>query len=355
MIDISKKIRQIKKKAQGLEKTLSQPQKLSSKRLAQLSKEQAELSFVIAKIDQWEKIKHEMVDNQEVIGKEPDLAEMAKKENQLLKKKEKGLKEDLIRELITADPQDKRNVILEIRAGTGGEEAELFANDLFRIYQRYSQKQGWQFIISDLKRSPLGGIREVIVEIKGKNVFQYLKYEGGVHRVQRVPKTEKSGRLHTSAATVAVLPEAKPKEIELEEKDLEIATFRSSGPGGQSVNTTDSAVRVTHKPSKISVSCQDEKSQLKNRQKAIKILRARLLAKEEEERQKKQGEERKIMVGTGDRSEKIRTYNFPQNRVTDHRINYTSHNLETILEGNMEELAKRLQETDQKAKLTAIE
>jgi len=355
MSNLAIKAEELKKKEKELEKKLTQPQKLSSKELAEIGKEEAELHLLVAKINQWEKIKKQIKDNQILAKKEPQMAELAKDENRKLKEVEKGLRKKLISQLLNADPRDKKNVILEIRAGTGGEEAELFANDLFRIYQRYSQNQGWQFNISDLKRSELGGIKEVIVEIKGRDVFKNLKYEAGVHRVQRVPKTEKSGRLHTSAATVAILPEAEPAEVKLDEKDLEITAFRSSGPGGQSVNTTDSAIRITHKPSQITVSCQDEKSQLKNRQKAMKILRARLLAKKEEERGAKRGKSRKIMVGSGDRSEKIRTYNFPQNRVTDHRINYSSHNLEGILDGNLDQLIVKLQQADQKARLTESE
>jgi len=354
MKGLEQKIKQLQTKAAELAKKLADPSKLTGKQIAKLGKEQADFSLVLEKIDQWQKTTKEVKDNKQMIANEPELAEMAKQENIELVKQEKKLKNDLISQLITADPQDKRDVIIEIRSGTGGEEAELFAQVLYRIYQRYAQEQGWQFGISDLKRSDLGGIKSAIIEIKGTNVFKALKYEGGVHRVQRVPKTEKSGRIHTSAATVAVLPEADEKEIKLDNQDLDIATFRSSGPGGQSVNTTDSAVRVTHKPTGVSVSCQDEKSQLKNRAKAITILKARLLAKQIEDKQAKQGEKRKIMIGSGDRSEKIRTYNFPQNRVTDHRINYSSHNLEGVLQGQLDELISKLQQADQKAKLEEI-
>jgi peptide chain release factor 1 len=354
MINLLPKIKQLKKRGREIEDKLTQSQQISVRQRAKLSREQAELSLLLEKINRWEKIKKQITDNGQLTKGEPELAEIAKEENRRLEKAEKKLQQELIRELITADPRDRKNVILEIRAGTGGEEAELFNNDLFRMYQRYSQNQGWQFNISSLQRSELGGIREAVVEIKGNNVYQKLKYEGGVHRVQRIPKTEKAGRIHTSAATVVVLPEADPTEVKISEKELEISTFRSSGPGGQSVNTTDSAVRITHKPTNITVSCQDEKSQLKNRDKAMKILRARLMAKKEAEEQSQKGQERKLMVGSGDRSEKIRTYNFPQNRITDHRIKYSSRNLEGILDGNLDELIKRLGQFDQKAKLAQL-
>ena len=354
MINLLPKIKQLKKKGREVEGKLTQSQQLSPRQRAKLSKEQAGLSLLLEKIDRWEKLRRQISDNKKLLKGEPELAEVAKEENRKLEPAEKKLREELIGELITADPRDQKNVILEIRAGTGGEEAELFGNNLFRMYQRYSQNQNWQFNISNLQRSGLGGIREAIVEIKGNNVYQKLKYEGGVHRVQRVPKTEKAGRIHTSAATVAVLPEADPTEVDIADKDLEVATFRSSGPGGQSVNTTDSAVRITHKPSGVTVSCQDEKSQLKNRDKAMKILRARLLAKKEADEQSKKGQERKSMVGSGDRSEKIRTYNFPQDRITDHRIKYSSHNLEGILDGNLDELIEKLSQADQKAKLAQL-
>jgi peptide chain release factor 1 len=354
MINLLPKIKQLKKRGREIEDKLTQSQQISVRQRAKLSREQAELSLLLEKINRWEKIKKQITDNGQLTKGEPELAEIAKEENRRLEKAEKKLQQELIRELITADPRDRKNVILEIRAGTGGEEAELFNNDLFRMYQRYSQNQGWQFNISSLQRSELGGIREAVVEIKGNNVYQKLKYEGGVHRVQRIPKTEKAGRIHTSAATVVVLPEADPTEVKISEKELEISTFRSSGPGGQSVNTTDSAVRITHKPTNITVSCQDEKSQLKNRDKAMKILRARLMAKKEAEQQSQKGQERKLMVGSGDRSEKIRTYNFPQNRITDHRIKYSSRNLEGILDGNLDELIKRLGQFDQKAKLAQL-
>jgi peptide chain release factor 1 len=280
---------------------------------------------------------------------------MAEEENLKLKPRLKELEDNLIEKILTSDEDDNKDVILEIRAGTGGEEAELFATDLFRMYQRYADNNNWQFEITNSKRTELGGIKEVSVEIAGNQVYKALKYEGGTHRVQRVPETEKSGRIHTSAATVAVLPQAEEGEIKINNADLKFESFRSSGPGGQSVNTTDSAVRVTHKPTGVSVSCQDEKSQLKNKEKALKILKAKIKQEQIEKKRIEQGEKRRDMIGSGDRSEKIRTYNFPQNRVSDHRINFTSHKLEEILNGNLGILIKKLQTEDQKSKLANLD
>jgi peptide chain release factor 1 len=237
--------------------------------------------------------------------------------------------------LLPRDPNDDRNTVLEIRAGTGGDEAGLFASDLFRMYSRFAERQGWKIEVLSSSPTGLGGFKEVIALVQGKGAYSRLKFEGGVHRVQRVPATEAQGRIHTSAVTVAVLPEAEDVEIDLPEKDLRIDVYRSSGPGGQSVNTTDSAVRVTHVPSGIVVTCQDEKSQHKNKAKALKVLRARLMERAREEQQAKIAANRKSMVGTGDRSEKIRTYNFPQSRVTDHRVNVTLHQLERVLDGDL--------------------
>jgi len=253
--------------------------------------------------------------------------------------------------IIPPDPSDSRNTIVEIRAGTGGEEAALFASDLFRMYSRYAEVMGWKTELLSSNPTGLGGFKEIIFKISGENVFSRLKFEAGVHRVQRVPVTEAQGRIHTSAVTVAVLPEAEEVEIAIDQNDLIIDVYRSSGPGGQSVNTTDSAVRVTHKPSGLVVTCQDEKSQLKNKVKAISILRARLLARKTEEEASQRSAERRSQVGSGDRSERIRTYNFPQNRLTDHRINLTMYNLDGAMQGEIQEVLDALIAADRAAQL----
>jgi peptide chain release factor 1 len=271
-----------------------------------------------------------------------------------LNQEKERLEQELEVALLPKDPDDQKNVIMEIRAGAGGDEAALFAADLFRMYSRFAEKNNWRVDIMNSNRLGIGGFKEIIFDVSGKDVYSKLKYESGVHRVQRVPETESSGRIHTSTATVAVLPEAEDVELEINPKDLRIDVFRSSGPGGQSVNTTDSAVRITHIPSGLVVSCQDEKSQLKNKEKALKILRSRLLAQKEEQERKKEGETRKIQIGTGDRSEKIRTYNFPQNRVTDHRITYSAHNIESVMNGNLDQFIEKLKEADQKKKLASL-
>ncbi len=354
MKQLQPKIKEIKGRAEEVNNLLSNPDKLTSNQIKKLSKEQAALSETMTLVSQYEEALNQINDNQEIIKTEPEMAEMAKGENKELEKKKSKLEEELISRLLTSDPDDSKDVILEIRAGTGGQEAELFASDLFRMYQRYSANNGFKFKVQSNKRSELGGLKEVSVEISGQEVYKNLKYEGGAHRVQRVPETEKSGRIHTSAATVAVLPQAEEDEIKIKPNDLEIESFRSSGPGGQSVNTTDSAVRVTHKPTGVSVSCQDEKSQLKNKEKALKILKTKIKEQQAKEKQEKEGEARKMMVGSGDRSEKIRTYNFPQNRISDHRINFTTHKLEQVLDGQLGILIKKLQEEDQKRKLAQI-
>ena len=283
--------------------------------------------------DQFEEAKSLLSDE-----KDPDMRELAREELRILEKKLKDSEEKLKLLLIPRDPLDEKNIIMEIRAGTGGEEAALFASDLFRMYSRFAEEQSWKFDIMNSNETGLGGIKEIVFSISGKNVYENLRYESGVHRVQRVPSTESSGRIHTSAVTVAVLPEMDETEIDIRPDDLRIDVMRAGGPGGQSVNTTDSAVRIIHIPSGISVHCQDEKSQIKNKAKAMRILRARIFEMEEAKAASERAEARKSQVGSGDRSERIRTYNFPDNRVTDHRIGLVLYKLDRIIEGEVIEL-----------------
>ena len=300
------------------------------------SKEYSELEPLKKAINDWKKFLSETDELNEIISdtsSDEEMINLAKNEFEELKEKIIGVEESIQLMLLPKDKADSNDVILEIRAGTGGDEAAIFAGDLYRMYQRYSDLNQWKTQIMALSDGDVGGYKEIIISISGENVFSKLKFESGVHRVQRVPATESSGRIHTSAATVAVLPEPEDVDVEIQDKDIRIDVFRASGPGGQSVNTTDSAVRITHLPSGIVVSQQDEKSQHKNKAKAMKILRARLYEAERDKQLKERAEDRKGQVGSGDRSERIRTYNFPQGRVTDHRINLTLHKLETILEG----------------------
>ncbi len=286
---------------------------------------------------------------------DPDMREMAREELETLEARRPGVEKRLMVALLPPDPVEERNIIMEIRAGTGGEEAALFAGDLFRMYHRYADSQGWKIDLIDAGTSQTGGYKEVIFTVEGEGLYRRMRYESGVHRVQRVPATEGSGRIHTSAATVAVLPEAEEMDDQLEipNEDIRIDVFRSSGPGGQSVNTTDSAVRITHIPTGLVVQCQDEKSQHRNRDKALRVLKARLLDRKRAEEASKTADARKSQIGSGDRSERIRTYNFPQNRVTDHRIGLTLHNLDRIMEGDLDELLQTLYDQDVETRLAA--
>jgi peptide chain release factor 1 len=303
----------------------------------------SELEPLVQKFREYKAVDQDIKGAQELVnGSDAEMRELAREELKTLETRRDGLMQELKILLIPKDPNDEKNVILEIRAGTGGDEAALFAGDLFRMYSRYAERQGWRIEVMSTSESGTGGVKEVIASIEGRGVYSRLKYESGVHRVQRVPATEASGRIHTSTATVAVLPEAEEVDIQINEKDLRIDTFCSSGPGGQSVNTTYSAVRLTHLPTGLVVSQQDEKSQIKNRAKAMKVLRARLYEMEMRKQQEAMAKERRGQVGTGERSEKIRTYNFPQSRITDHRINFTTHRLHDVLEGDPGELIDQL-------------
>ncbi len=338
------KLIEIEKKYDGLTTLLSDPKVISAQsEFQKYSKEHAELQAIVGRIREYKKLLSDITDAEELLrGGDGDIKELAQTELEELKKKKPVIEEELKIMLLPVDPRDQKSVILEIRAGTGGEEAALFAASLFRMYTKYAESRRWKIEIINMNATGLGGIKEVVASIQGKGAYSRLKYESGTHRVQRVPATEASGRIHTSAATVAVLPEAEEVDIKVEEKDLRIDTFCASGPGGQGVNTTYSAVRIVHVPTGLIVQCQDERSQIKNKDKAMKVLRSRLYEIEMERQEKERAQERKSQVGTGDRSERIRTYNYPQNRVTDHRIGLTLHKLEQTLEGNLDEIIDSL-------------
>ena len=355
MINFEKQFDNIESKFREIENNLNNQSNLDSEKLVKLNKEYAELIPIVETIKKYKKDKNEIIELSKLTKDNDNLIkEIAEIELKEKKKSITILESDLMRLLIPKDENDKKNSILEIRAGTGGDEASLFAADLFSMYQRFSDLNNWKFEILSISETGLKGIKEVVCNISGYNVFSKLKFESGVHRVQRVPTTESSGRVHTSAATVAVLPEAEEVDVNIEDKDLRIDVFRSSGPGGQSVNTTDSAVRITHIPTGIVVSQQDEKSQHKNKAKALKILRSRILDNEIQEKNKQRSLERKNQVGSGDRSERIRTYNFPQGRVSDHRINLTLYNLTEILEGDLNDLINPLIANEETSKLAEL-
>ncbi|MFB0515302.1 MAG: peptide chain release factor 1 [Candidatus Neomarinimicrobiota bacterium] len=330
--------------------TASDPQKY-----AELAKEHSDLSEVAEKarryVDLWERLQE---DEEILEGDDAELKELAHEEMPSLKGQLEVLEEELKILLLPRDPDDDKHTILEIRSGTGGEEAALFAGDLYRMYTRYAERKGWDTEVISLSESETGGVKEIIVSVKGKGAYGDLKYERGVHRVQRVPVTEASGRIHTSAASVAVLPEADEVEVDIDPAELKIDTYRASGAGGQHVNKTESAVRITHLPSGIVATCQDEKSQHKNRAKAMKVLASRLYARQQEEQQRQRADQRRSMVSTGDRSAKIRTYNFPQGRVTDHRINLTLYRLGEITDGDLDELIEQLRVHDRMERLAEV-
>jgi peptide chain release factor 1 len=342
---VLERLESIRKRYQELNRLLSDPEVIAdTNRLRKYSKEQSDLEPKYAVYEEYTTVKKQLEETKAMQAEEsdPELLDMVKAELDELSRRKSDLEEQLKILLLPKDPNDEKNVIVEVRGAAGGEEAALFAASLYRMYARYSERRGWKAEILDANTTGLGGFKEVIFAVKGRGAFSRLKYESGAHRVQRVPTTESGGRIHTSTATVAVLPEAEEVEVEIHDKDLRIDTFCSSGPGGQSVNTTQSAVRITHLPSGIVVSCQDEKSQIKNKEKAMRVLRTRLLDKMRQEESAKVADARKSQVGTGDRSERIRTYNFPQSRVTDHRIGLTLHKLDLILDGELDEMIDAL-------------
>tara|TARA_B100001057_G_scaffold490908_1_gene580074 strand:- start:798 stop:1874 length:1077 start_codon:yes stop_codon:yes gene_type:complete len=355
MINFDNQFSKILEKYKNVENTLNKMNNLSSEDLIKMNREYADLRPIVDKIEEFKKEQKEILNLNDLLkDTDQEISKIADAELKEKKKVIQILEDELLKLLIPKDINDTKNSILEIRAGTGGDEASLFASDLLNMYQRYADINNWKFEILSISETGLKGIKEVVCNISGLKVFSKLKFESGVHRVQRVPTTESSGRVHTSAATVAVLPEAEEVDIDIEEKDLRIDVFRSSGPGGQSVNTTDSAVRITHIPSGIVVSQQDEKSQHKNKAKAMKILRSRILDNEIQQKNKERSEQRKTQVGSGDRSERIRTYNFPQGRVSDHRINLTLYNLTEILDGKIDDLIDPLIAEEETKKLAGI-
>ncbi|MDR0787610.1 MAG: peptide chain release factor 1 [Gemmatimonadota bacterium] len=340
------RIREVVRRYEEISSLLADPAVINDQsRLREVAREHAQLSETVAAITRRDSILSQLKDARELLGEaagDPEMEAFASGEVSRLEAESGAGERDLKRLLMPRDPLDDRDAVVEIRAGTGGDEAALFAGDLFRMYTRFAEGRGWRVELLATSEGGAGGVKEAIFAVRGANAYGDLRYESGVHRVQRIPATENQGRIHTSAATVAVLPEAEEVDVRIEEGDLRIDVYRSSGPGGQSVNTTDSAVRITHLPTGLVVTCQDEKSQHKNRDKALSVLRSRLLDMRVAEQEAERARDRKLQVGTGDRSAKIRTYNFPQSRVTDHRIGFTTHALPQVLDGELEDLIERL-------------
>ncbi|GAB6283370.1 MAG: peptide chain release factor 1 [Ignavibacterium sp.] len=357
-MDFIEKLKKIKEKFDKINEQLADESNLSNtEKLVSLSKERSELEEIVSVYEVYTKVSNDIESNFEIINSlnDKELKELAQSEIEDLTRKKEELEEKLTILLLPKDPNDNRNVIMEIRAGTGGEEAAIFAADLFRMYSRYTEIKGWKTDLIDINDTGgLGGIKEVVLSISGENVYGNLKFESGVHRVQRVPLTEASGRVHTSAASVVVLPEVEDVQVEINPNDLKIDVYRSGGAGGQNVNKVETAIRITHIPTGIVVQCQDERSQLKNRQKAMKVLKARLYDLKLKEQNQQIDVQRKSMVRSGDRSDKIRTYNFPQNRVTDHRIGLTLYNLSEIIDGNLDGLIEQLKIAERTEKLETV-
>jgi peptide chain release factor 1 len=356
-MNIYEKLREIKDKFTKITEQLSDADVIKDQsKFIKLSKQRSELEDVVNAFDEYDRLLKQIADNEELIkiGDDPEITAMAEEELKELKQNEKKMSEEIKFLLVPKDPNDDKNVIVEIRAGTGGDEAGIFAADLFRMYSRFAELKGWRQEIIDISEiGGLGGIKEVVFNLSGTGVYADMKYESGVHRVQRVPLTEANGRVHTSAASVAILPEVEDVQVDIDPNDLRIDVYRSGGAGGQNVNKVETAIRITHLPTGLVVQCQDERSQLKNRQKAMKVLQARLYDLKQQEQTKEITEQRRTMVKSGDRSDKIRTYNFPQNRVTDHRIGLTLYNLANIIEGDLTELIEKLKLADKTEKLNA--
>lgn len=352
------KLESLESKYNDLTEELSRPEVISDQsKYQKYARAHSELSAVVNTYREYRDVKKGLAEARAMLNEdhETEMEEMIREEIEQLERRQEELEQEIRVLLLPKDPNDDKNVIMEIRAGTGGEEAALFAADLFRMYCRYAENHGWRIEIMDSNYTDIAGIKEIIFAVDGQGAYSQLKFESGVHRVQRVPSTESSGRIHTSAATVAVLPEAEEVDVAINENDLRIDVYCSSGPGGQSVNTTQSAVRITHMPTGLVVMCQDEKSQHKNKAKALRVLRARLKEKYEEEQNAEMAGTRRSQVGSGDRSERIRTYNFPQGRVTDHRINLTLHKLEMVLQGQLDEIIQALIASDQAERLKQVD
>ncbi len=349
------RLRQALARAEEVAQQLADPETARNPaKLKQLGREHSRLDAIRQAHQKIERLGAELAQAREVLAdKDPEMSQLARTDVERLRPEIERLEAQLTELLTPADPFDDRDAIVEIRAGTGGDEAALFASELFRMYTRFCERRGWKVEVLDLAAGTLGGLKEAIFAVRGPKAYGTLRYESGVHRVQRVPETEAQGRIHTSAATVAVLPEAEEVDVKIEDKDLRIDVFRSGGPGGQSVNTTDSAVRVTHLPTGLEVKCQDQKSQLQNKIKALEILRSRLLDRMVAEQEAARARERRAQVGTGDRSQKIRTYNFPQNRVTDHRIHYTAHDLSEVMNGKLDDVITALKTAGDNERLSA--